>query len=496
MTAEDLYPATVHRRLKKISQSHAQSILFDWTDCQNPLPVYDGIWALFSGYKTEHLLTSFIQLSQLKHLTESPRPVHFQIRNSENLIALDFALSQMDDSPKWSVSIHFSPRTQDDIASLKMPFQPRFFNYQHYFWDFRVFNPALKRSLTINDIHHALQFQKSWSILKIFQFGHCRQLEIWNDAIPTRHELEAVTTPAWEFSTSEKKLKISIVIPSFNNSPFLANVIEHLVKQTLDPEFYEIIVVEDGGTDNSSEVIQTLFANYSQSLNLKFIYWSKSHPTRGDQNFFRAGLARNLGVQFSSSDHLIFLDSDILVPPDFLEICLQELKTSDLIQFQRFHIQQELSLKNPSYAQVQIKKQTYIEEHSYWNQLFQSPHWQDLPQHWKYTCTYALGMKKSDFLSIGRFKKYYVSYGFEDTDLGYEFHRLNKTFKLVKTPLLHLTAYNHMQYKNSQFKRTQLLRKTAALFYLQHLDSEIHQTLGNFYRFERSLIDSFKNLLL
>jgi hypothetical protein len=117
-----------------------------------------------------------------------------------------------------------------------------------------------------------------------------------------------------------------------------------------------------------------------------------------------------------------------------------------------------------------------------------------LKHHWKFTCTYALGLKKSDFMEVGRFKKYYVSYGFEDTDLGYELYKRKKTFFLVPMPLYHLTAYNQMQYQNSQLKRLKLLRKTAELFYLQHLNPEIYHLFGNFYRFQKKLPHYLRDL--
>ena len=98
-------------------------------------------------------------------------------------------------------------------------------------------------------------------------------------------------------------------------------------------------------------------------------------------------------------------------------------------------------------------------------------------------------------MSIGRFKKYYISYGFEDTDLGFEMHLRRKKFKLIKTPLLHLTSYDQMQYKNSNSRRAKLLRVTAAKFYLQHLDSDIFAVVGNYFRFEKPIASRIRDLL-
>jgi glycosyltransferase involved in cell wall biosynthesis len=219
--------------------------------------------------------------------------------------------------------------------------------------------------------------------------------------------------------------------------------------------------------------------------NIRYIYWTKQHPTRGPQEFFRPGLARNLASKYASGKYLVFLDSDMLVPESFIETAIQSMQKSDVIQFQRFHINQNLSKKNPRYSSVDLTRDTYIEESRYWSQLFFNENWMHLPYYWKYTCTYALGLTREHFYKLGLFKKYYVSYGFEDTDLGYEAHKNNLIFSLIKLPLLHLTAYDQMQYKNSSSRRFRLLKKTAELFYLQHLDPEIYVLLGNYYRFQK-----------
>jgi hypothetical protein len=184
----------------------------------------------------------------------------------------------------------------------------------------------------------------------------------------------------------------------------------------------------------------------------------------------------------------------MLVPKNFITTALSSLQNYGVIQFQRFHIHQEISKSNPSYETVKVSSDTYIEEKHYWSSLFYCNDWQQLPQYWKYTCTYALGLKKKDFLDIGMFKKYYISYGFEDTDLGYEAHKRNLKFQLVKLPLLHLTAYDQMQYKNSFSKRVKLLKVTAELFYLQHIDKEIFNLLGDYLKMQKPFKSAIRDL--
>lgn len=495
LSEDDLSEETIARRLKKIRQANACTVLFDLTSNKDSVLTKKlaNHFSFFSAFKIEFLIAPG-HLATMADLQLDPHPsLHIQITNSASLRRLDSDLVS-NGFYQELVHIHLSPRTQADLNSFKnidFKFDRPFLQY---FWDFRPYDSNVKNSLTAFDIGRFLNSKDCSAIAKHFSKGKISGLEIWNDQVPAHYELESESNIQWQFETKTKDLKLSVVIPTFNNGKFLSNVVHHLLHQTISPEKYEIVIVEDGGTDHTSETIQALFESYRNKVNLKFIYWSKSHPTKGSQNFFRAGLARNLGVRFTEAETLFFLDSDMLVPKDFVTTCIEQLTQNDVIQFQRHHIHQALSQQNPTYQNIQIAKDTYIEEKSYWSQLFQSDNWQGLSQYWKFTCTYALGIKKTDFIKMGRFKKYYVSYGFEDTDLGYEMHKRNKTFKLVKIPLLHLTAYDQMQYRNSQTKRMQLLRKTSALFFLQHLDDQIFSTFENFYRFEKPIKNRIKDL--
>jgi glycosyltransferase involved in cell wall biosynthesis len=258
-------------------------------------------------------------------------------------------------------------------------------------------------------------------------------------------------------------------------------------------ENYEVIVVDDGSTDFSQETIYSLVQISQQSINIKYIYWSKKNTVRGDQFFFRAGLARNLGVEYAQGDKFMFLDSDILVNEDFVRVCINELESNDIIQFSRLHIKQIDSQKNPRFYQISQKVQTYIEEENYWNQLFTTSEWSKMSDFWKYTCTYALGISKIDFYDCGRFKRHFVSYGFEDTDIGYRMAKKNKKFKLIQQHLLHLTNYSTMQYQNSKYLREKLLRKTSKLLYLDHLDHEVFNAFHFYYNFEKPLLRHIKD---
>jgi glycosyltransferase involved in cell wall biosynthesis len=86
--------------------------------------------------------------------------------------------------------------------------------------------------------------------------------------------------------------RVSVVIPNYNRSHFILETIRNMQAQTLAP--YEIIVVDDGSTDNSLELLESLG---SQIVLI-------SQKNKGP------GAARNAGFQSSSGDLIVFMDSD------------------------------------------------------------------------------------------------------------------------------------------------------------------------------------------
>jgi glycosyltransferase involved in cell wall biosynthesis len=115
------------------------------------------------------------------------------------------------------------------------------------------------------------------------------------------HESAADSAP------SEVNL-VSVVIPCYNHAQFLAQAIESVLAQSYSN--FEIIVVDDGSTDNTEEVA----TRYSS---VRYVYQEN------------AGLssARNVGLQQSRGEFLVFLDADDRLLPHALETgvsCIQQ----------------------------------------------------------------------------------------------------------------------------------------------------------------------------
>jgi len=109
-----------------------------------------------------------------------------------------------------------------------------------------------------------------------------------------------------------KEVKFSIVIPTYNRANFIVDTVKSCLVQSYTD--FEVLIVDDGGTDNTEEVIQT---NFMDSKKVKYFY--KENEERG--------AARNFGSLNSNGDYILFLDSD-----DFMEIdCLKNYHKAILV---------------------------------------------------------------------------------------------------------------------------------------------------------------------
>ena len=91
---------------------------------------------------------------------------------------------------------------------------------------------------------------------------------------------------------SSENIKISVIIPTYNRSKLLNRSIRSVLNQTFQPN--EIIVVDNGSTDDTREMVSKNFRN------ICYIY----HDNNGVSS------ARNAGIRISKSNWISFLDSD------------------------------------------------------------------------------------------------------------------------------------------------------------------------------------------
>lgn len=103
---------------------------------------------------------------------------------------------------------------------------------------------------------------------------------------------------------------ISVIVPVYNGETYLANCIESIEKQSYKP--LEVIIVNDGSTDQTGEVCQALTEKYD---NIRLI----SLPDLG------VSAARNAGMKEAKGDYLTFVDADDRIRPPMLQMLYEML---------------------------------------------------------------------------------------------------------------------------------------------------------------------------
>lgn len=111
-----------------------------------------------------------------------------------------------------------------------------------------------------------------------------------------------------------KSALVSIIIPCYNASSYIKETVGSVLAQTF--QNFEIIVIGDGSTDQSSEIIKTIKDNRILLL---------------EQENQGVSSSRNKGIDMAKGEFIVFLDSDDLVHPSFLERRIFNLKKSTAI---------------------------------------------------------------------------------------------------------------------------------------------------------------------
>lgn len=238
-----------------------------------------------------------------------------------------------------------------------------------------------------------------------------------------------------------KKYKISVIIPTYNRSDKLLICLRHLNEQNFPREDFEIIVVNDGSTDNTEAELKKL--NYK---NLSFFTQKNSGQ----------GNARNLGIEKAKGEIVIFIGDDIFPTKNFLKTHYEfhkenpenfaalgltewypKLKVTPFMDW--------LTNGGPQFAYHKLKDK---HEASYW-----------------FFYTSNISLKKS-LADKYKFDPDFKSYGWEDIELAY---RLVKKENLKIIYLKDALAYHDHEISESSLKNRMIsIGKSLHIFQRKH----------------------------
>lgn len=107
------------------------------------------------------------------------------------------------------------------------------------------------------------------------------------------------------------ELSFSFIVPVYNRPNEIRELLDSLSLQTYN-QVFEVVIVEDGSTISSEEII----SDYVNRLSVS--YYNKPNSGPGD--------SRNYGMQRAKGNYFIVLDSDCIIPPEYLKLVDNSLK--------------------------------------------------------------------------------------------------------------------------------------------------------------------------
>lgn len=144
---------------------------------------------------------------------------------------------------------------------------------------------------------------------------------------------------------------ISIIMPAFNSSKYIATTIESVLAQTFND--FELLIIDDGSTDNTSEIV-----NHYCKLDTRITLLCQKNQG--------VSYARNQGLELAKGEYIAFLDSDDQWLPNKLEVHIQHFaKSSNLgisfgrIEFMSFNGKPTGKLSNSQLFQITPKDLYY-----------------------------------------------------------------------------------------------------------------------------------------
>jgi glycosyltransferase involved in cell wall biosynthesis len=210
-------------------------------------------------------------------------------------------------------------------------------------------------------------------------------------------------------------LKASVIIPTYNRKAVLARVLSCYGNQTARPGDFEIVVVNDGGDDDTSSVFKRL-----SGLEIGFLSKERKKTVlearfgtlfdlvtgRPEAKGGKAGVhylkivksgrsaARNIGILVSKNPLVIFADDDIFVEPEFVQKHIEAHRPGDDLVVRGMVLHTE-SLEDPFSAR-----------------------WKPKDINTSFLATGNASVLKEQLLMAGCFDERYTVYGWEDFDLG------------------------------------------------------------------------------
>lgn len=229
-------------------------------------------------------------------------------------------------------------------------------------------------------------------------------------------------------------MDISIIIPTYNRSELLEATLQTLVQQTFPKSCFEVIVADDGSSDNTREVVE----RFIDILSIQYCFQ--------DDLGFRAAAARNMGIKRANAPICVFLDTGMLVAPNFVEAHLQAHQkqpgaTAVVGYAYGFGVEEQdrqqlidhIDIMNMKATIESLKSKGVLSDirESKFYQLY-GDNLSEQPAPWVLYWTCNVSFSTDALRNIQGFDEEFRSWGLEDIELAYRLFQSGATFVLAR----------------------------------------------------------------
>lgn len=274
-------------------------------------------------------------------------------------------------------------------------------------------------------------------------------------------------------------MDISIIIPTYNRVDTLLKGLQTLlVQESIEEIEWEIVVVDDGSTDNTEREVKKLIAN-EERLSIKYVYCEHERvPNRS--------IVRNMGFFASEGKYISYLDSGMLVAKNYIHNISKKMLKYDII----FHYMYGV------FAEYNMNCREIIERIDYNNVdaisaiLRKESDWLDvrsplfdlgnnLLAPWTLGWGGAITFARRLFSEVGKFDETINGWGGEDSDLSLRLiKRTNKYTFCKESFAIHLPHANESSEEKNKFS---ILNRKKIHHKQYRLDTELYLYYPSLY---------------
>lgn len=243
--------------------------------------------------------------------------------------------------------------------------------------------------------------------------------------------------------------KATVVVPTYNRAECLDLTLNSLKNQITDANPIEIIVVDDGSTDHTKDIV----SKYKNVMDLKYLF----QEDMGN----RTCAARNLGIAHAESEIIIFIDSGMILKSDCIleHIRIHDESTEEVAVigyaygFDQYcsNIDELISVINDQDIDGTVRTLEYkrifldMRQKIYDRENFQI---NELPAPWAFFITCNCSVKKSTLDRVGYFDLGLdYNWGVEDLELGFRLWQSRVKFVVSNAIAIHYPHDADMQEK-------------------------------------------------